>query len=151
MRPPFRYSLEALIKKHSWELESVRIQEKEKRNIKDARQKQCADIEAMIAEIETELRHAHASDSQINPDAYRALTVYLNDRRSELGEAKNRFDEAAREHEGVVRQVMSIKRSLRALEKHRAGKEAEFRLEQDRNEMRTADELWLLKTGGRKK
>lgn len=149
MRNSFRYSLEALLKKRSWDLESVRLEEVEAR---EAREKQQARYDTQAARVmatEEELRGRNAPDSAIDAERYQALMVFLGDARRVLSEEQTLVDAAEAQHAEVLERLHFAKRSLRALERHRDRKEEEFRLEEDRKGIRESDELWLLRLGAK--
>lgn len=150
MKRKFRYSLDALLKKRRWELDSLRAEEQAARGVREQHQAECAVLTDTISAVEAELRSEQAPDRPIRPELYQVLGGFLRHKRESLTEAQERLASAEREHEDAVNRVVAMKQSLRALERHREAKENEFRTEQDREAIRASDELWILRSGTRR-
>lgn len=148
MDKPFRYSLEALLRKRNWDLDALRQEERETYALVESQFAICEELQAQKRDVEAEIRASSARHSDIQPEMYTALRTFLTEKREALSVANTRLDEVKETHAEIMERVLAAKQSVRTLERHRDTKEAEYRIEQERAVIKQSDELWLLRRGG---
>lgn len=149
MSKPFHYSLEALLRKRNWDLQALSLEVQQALVYKEHQQRICEDMRLKILGGEDALREHHAMNMEIQPEQYNALLMFISDLRDALVVAEGRLREAADKHSELFDKLVVSKQSIKSLERHKELRRLDHRVEEQREEIRDSDELWLLRAGAR--
>jgi peptidoglycan hydrolase CwlO-like protein len=140
-----RYPLEALLKARTWELDAL------KQQVRSARDAVARDEDA-IGRLQDEIRQAEAdllreSRDFIRVDMRRLVVVFVKDRRARLADTREQLATKLEALEKLTGEMAQVRRSLRALERHRERylKTLDERIE--KNQEKAIEDTWL---GGRR-
>ena len=143
MRVKSPYSLDALLKKRRWDLDSASAETIEARMLVE----RCADESRLLGEsiaaLEGELRSIFASGKSIDTTKHEVLGAYLSDRRKALQTKLIELRSAETEFEKRRRRLFTVKQGVMVIEKHKEGKEKEYAQHELRKEQNQSDDLWL--------
>lgn len=141
----FRYSLEALIKKRSWDLDVQRTEESRARQIVEEIEQQINMLENCITGLEQDIRDSRKENTILQPDKYHATLIYINDQRKIALNKKEELRKAVDVHEQILAQVEALHKSIKGLEKHKEKKRALHDKEVQNWVLSQSDELWLMR------
>lgn len=144
-RPRFLYPLDPFLKKKKLDWAGAKLEETQAKAVLDLHKDKAAAIQGEIEEIEQSLRQSCEPGALIDRDRQRNMANYLKHTQSGLKAARQQVDDADKAHEQISREASAINQGIKALEKHRSGKQAEHAQEARRREYNQLDELWLSK------
>jgi chromosome segregation ATPase len=147
----FKYGLESLIKKRTWELEEEKRQEVELRREMEEWNRLVEEVLTKILSAESTLRESAAPESEFNATRIAALQEFLVHARQQLEERRQRAIEAERQHAGQLQKMHELHKSVKTLEKHKEGKKKEHELHWLQQELKGIDDQWLATNGRTRK
>jgi hypothetical protein len=138
-----KYPLDVLIKTREWELDELRTRLAAARTAVEDAERLVRGIVAEIAAAESELLREGAQRGLIHVDRRRISAMFLRDRHDQLRRERDGLSAKRAGLAEVVEAVASVRRSIRALERHkdrlrRRGEERAAAALQ-----KTRDDLWL--------
>lgn len=145
----FRYALEPFLRKKKLDCSGATLQEARAKTTLDRQTERAAKIKSEIEAIERSLREACAPGAAIDRDRQRNISDYLKHAQRGLTAARREVEDANAVHDRVSREANALRQGIKALEKHRSGKQAEHAVEIRRREYNQLDELWLMNTNYR--
>jgi len=146
---PFRYSLEALLRKRQFDWKAVKLEETTAERAVSHGAVRVEEARGTIEQAEELLREARRDGTPIDATRQELLLNYLGQQRLELQERQQRLQRSRDVHTQIQSNLDGIGRGIKSLEKHRAGRQAEHALTQYGIEQRGVDELWLLRVGAK--
>jgi len=148
---PFRYPLDALLRKRRSDWKTVKVEETTAGQVVDGKNAETAEAKGSVAGTEDMLRESCRDGMRIDPLRHHLLSNYLSQQRTVLKQKHQALVKAREVHERVLVNLEGIGRGIKSLEKHREGKEEEHKFERKGLEQRQTDELWLLRQGQRER
>lgn len=145
----FRYSLDPFLKKRKLDWAAVKVEETQAKSIVERRENEATSIQGAIGEIEHRLRQSAERGVSIDRDQHQNTSHYLKYTRRDLAEKRKQVDQANKIHEQIRRNLDTIRQGIKALEKHKANKQAKHAQDALRREHNQLDELWLLRERAR--
>ena len=140
----FRYPLDALLRKRQSDWKSVKLEEVTAGRLVETRGTAVDQARGTLEGAEQLLRSARGAGTPIDPAQQLSLGNYLVHQRAALHEHRQALRQAQDLRERVRSNLDGISRGIKSLEKHRAARETNHRLEQDNLEQKRLDEIWLL-------
>ena len=137
------YSLKGLLTVRQGDLDVARLETNKAREVLDRTAEECRRIGMTIAEHEDELRAVCECGGTIDPGRHAALSSFLKDRRQALQKQSEALRQAEQAYELSRNQLHKVKQGVMVLEKHKEGKQLEYRTEADRREQQILDDMWL--------
>ncbi len=139
----FQYQLDSLLKKRRMDYEQALTVYREAQDAYDRRKLECEKTRQLIERAEQGLRTANESGQIIDADEISRMKRYLSVCHEQaLAEAETlrTADDALK---AAIESMNQFRESIKTLEKHREGQQAEFVTEQTRKSEKSADDLWL--------
>ena len=137
------YSLDALLKKRRWDLDTASAETNEARLLAEKCAEACRLIGESITAIENEIRNVIANGMSIDTTRHRVLGVYLTDRREALKSKQWELKILEDEFEKRRHRLFKVKQGVMVIEKHKEGVQKEQALHELRSEQNQSDDLWL--------
>jgi peptidoglycan hydrolase CwlO-like protein len=138
-----KYPLEALIKSRNWELDAIRSKVSELRDSATRIEAAVRKLQADIAGAEAELMEEGGRGKSILIDRRRRFVAYLKDRRKDLEAQRALLRTGQEALEEAIREMASLRRSIRALERHRERFMRNLVDSEERNSEKALDDMWL--------
>jgi flagellar export protein FliJ len=137
------YSLKGLLTVRQGDLDVARLETNKTRDVLERAAEECRRVGMTIAEAEEELRATCGRGVTIDPTRHAALSSFLKDRRQALQKLAIELRQAEQAYELSRNQLHSVKQGVMVLEKHKEGKQLEYRTEANRREQQLLDDMWL--------
>ena len=141
----FRYQLESLLKKRRLDHEQALSVYLEAQDVYNRRKQDCDDTNLRIIRAEQWIRLANECGQIIDAEEVTRMKSYLSVCRDEAVEQGKLLKSADHALKSAVESVNSHRESIKTLEKHREGQQAEHQSDQARVSAKNADELWLIR------
>lgn len=137
------YSLDALLKKRRWDLDSASAET----NAARMRVEQCVQASRVLGEsiaaLEEEMRNVFITGKPIDTTRHDVLGAWLADRRRALQVKLAELRSAEAEFEKKRHHLFKVKQGVMVIEKHKEGREKEQSVHDRRQEQNQSDDLWL--------
>jgi flagellar export protein FliJ len=137
------YSLDALLKKRRWDLDSASAETIEARLLVEKCAEECRHLGESIAALEDEIRSVIANGKPIDTTRHSLLGVYLADRRVTFKAKQAELRNCEEEFEKRRHRLFKVKQGVMVIEKHKEGVQKEQAQHELRNEQNQSDDLWL--------
>lgn len=141
----FRYQLESLLRKREAESDQLRHEQTEAQLRVDNGERDLKTVESAIGHTETRLRLLGREGAAIDPDAQTRLRAYLKMLCVDREKKREKLESLRREYDDIGVRLRTVREGVKALEKHRDGRRADFDADWRRRDQATADELWLMR------
>lgn len=141
----FRYQLESLLKKRRFDYEQAFSVYLEAQDAYNRRKQDCENTEQLINRAEQWIRLANECGQIIDADEVTRMKNYLSICRDQAVEQEVLLKSADLAMKSALESVNSHRESIKTLEKHREGQQAEHQSDQARLSAKNADELWLIR------
>lgn len=138
----FRYSMDPLLKVRRWDADIAKAEEIRALHDVNERARETREIGESIAGVEASIRETYQGGA-INAQWCISLSRFLECRRQDFSGKQDELRKAENAHEQVRYKLHTAKQGVLTLEKHREGKRAEHELDAQREEQKSADDLWL--------
>lgn len=146
----FRYRLESLLRKRESDAVQLHHEQTEAHQRVDACARDVEAISAAIAHTEVHMRSLGQEGTAIDPDTQGRLRTYLKMLMADRERKRHKLAEARREYDDIGTRLRHTREGIKALEKHREGRRADFEVQWRRREQTAADELWLMRRAAKR-
>jgi hypothetical protein len=140
---PFRYGLQALLRKRCAELDLVREELAVANERFDMRARALEAQAAQVAQLETHQRDLSRGGASIDVEARMRLHHCLRSAVLQKEQQAVQLEQARQHRENVIAQVRAARQALKAIERHREQSQGQFDVEQLRKALLATDELHL--------
>jgi predicted nucleic acid-binding Zn-ribbon protein len=137
-----RYPLEALVKIRQWELDLLRQKMTDARDAVTAAEVAVERLGYEIAGAETELTQNAVRGRIISVHQRMLLVTFVKDRRAQLLQDKIRLEGEKNRMSEVMDEMTSVRRALRAVERHRERFLDDLSFAAKRNAEKGLDDMW---------
>ena len=141
----FRFELDPLLRKHTWEADVLRT---EKATANRAVVEQERELQAIQKEIQDccdTLIQASGQDADISIAQRQVLAVYLRHQHDLASEAKMSLEKARKIEQQIAEQLLAASQQVKTLEKLRDGEQKKYDYLRLRAEFNESDENWLVR------
>ncbi len=142
---PFQYPLEPIIKKNNWDINALKIEAAQAKQVVENHIAEADKLRAEIEKVEHEMRADHRHNYSISREKYEVAKTFLDHRYVLLTAKQKEQEQAERVHEQIVAQLRSLKQSTKGLENHKRGKKKIHQMQQERAAIAAADDAWLMR------
>lgn len=139
----FAYSLHALLRKRSADLEQLKESLVAATSLVTARVRELEARCAHLRELEEYQRARSSAGAQIDVAASMRLDTSLRSELIRKAQQALLLEQAQQQREQVIGELCRARQALKAVERHRERALGAFRIEQQRRALRVADELYL--------
>jgi flagellar biosynthesis chaperone FliJ len=148
MSKAFRYALEPLRLTRSWTVDEL-LAELASCNNHVAQQRGALDmLQAELAQLRSDWLAGQATGAPLALGRMALLSRYLQDGTHRQADMQRRLDLLEAERSEKAQQVVTARRALDAVEKHRDGEQLAFRRARANADLGTADDHWNVLHGG---
>ena len=142
---PFQYTLDPVIKKNNWDINTLKIEAAQAKEVVDKYMAESEELRMKIEKLEQDIRASHEPNSLIICDKYEGTKNFLNHQHQLLEVKRKELEQAEYVYEQIVSQLRSLKQSTKGLENHRRGKKKIYQMQQERAAIIEADDAWLMR------
>ena len=144
-----RHPLDALLKQRRWEREDLSLEAARARRIWEDRSAEHQAVLEVIARTESQLRELYEARVGFAPERRSILEVFLKHQHEIAGERRQAVAWAHKLYGQVMAQLEVSRVAVKVLEKHAERTKRTQDDRERRSELRTADDMWLLRRGSR--
>jgi hypothetical protein len=142
-RAEFAYSLHALLRKRSADLDQLKESLVAATSLVAARERELQARAAQIRELEEYQRARSSAGAQIDVAASMRIATSLRSELTRKAQQALLLGQAQQQREQVIDELCRARQALKAVERHRERALAGFQIDQQRQALRAADELYL--------
>ncbi|TAL13625.1 MAG: hypothetical protein EPO01_21015 [Aquabacterium sp.] len=141
----FRYPLQPLLTKRRWDLDALRAELAAARGHLTAEEQALARLRDRAAAVCGELAGLRAAGRTLDPARDAVLRRYADSLDDEQRQQEERLHRARQLHEAAKAEAARALQALRGIERHRETQVQAHRAEGQREQIRQADDDWLMR------
>jgi hypothetical protein len=139
----FKYKLESFLRKRRLDRDEARAEEITAHAALVSSRQKVEEVEKVIDATQQEIREQSVLGVELDPERQRLLSTYLMHQHDDLKKKQSDAEQAAKTHEETARNLETVFREVKTLEKHREGRRGQHSVESQRIEQKHSDEMWL--------
>ena len=147
---PFKYSLDPVIRKNSWEAVILKSELSQIEKIYLQKVEELNALQKTAADLENEIRGLQQENFSIIKESFEARKAYLEHQRQVIEKKQRDIKQTEGVKERIANQLLAVKKSIKGLEKQRENKKKEHNTLQERKGVLENDDLWLAHSQRRK-